>query len=90
MSRTNSLVSELSSEMMSSEGSVRDSRSRQSSHVRENGGDEVGGSDDEDRDDEQRDHPGDVRCPNCGGTTFKATMGEAGHRLRCRSCGTVL
>ena len=91
MSRTNSVVSELSSEMMSSEGSVRDLRSRESSRVRENGGGRAGGrSVGEGEGDEEQDQARDVRCPNCGGTTFKATMGEAGHRLRCRSCGTVL
>lgn len=34
----------------------------------------------------------DVVCPNCGGRTFRATVGEVGkgHRLRCRTCGTVI
>lgn len=32
----------------------------------------------------------EVRCRNCGSSSFKATMGSRGHRLRCRRCGTVV
>ena len=76
MSRSNSIVSELSSEAVSSEGSQREGVSRRASKVESTKS--------------KSDGDDDLKCPTCRNTTFKATMGEAGHRLRCRKCGTFL
>jgi WD repeat-containing protein 44 len=103
ISRQGSVVSVLSSEA-SSGGRSRD-LSRAGSAVGSGGGDgaerrgsarviengerrgsargSVGRSEDEEGD-------ADLKCATCGGTTFKATRAEQGHRLRCRRCGTVL
>ncbi|ETN45232.1 uncharacterized protein HMPREF1541_10109 [Cyphellophora europaea CBS 101466] len=74
MSRTNSMISELSSELMSSEGSQREAVSRRPSKV----------------DSAKSDAEDDLKCSRCGNTTFRATMGDTGHRLRCKKCGTML
>ncbi|KIW86038.1 hypothetical protein Z517_01432 [Fonsecaea pedrosoi CBS 271.37] len=32
----------------------------------------------------------DLKCKNCGGTTFKATMTDKGQSFRCKKCGTAV
>lgn len=73
MSRTNSMISDLSSELVSSEGSQREGLSR-----RESKGESTKSADD------------DLKCPSCNNRTFRATVGDVGHRLRCRKCGTFV
>jgi WD repeat-containing protein 44 len=48
------------------------------------------GDNDERSAEEESNADADLKCANCGGTTFKATLADHGHRLRCRRCGTVL
>ncbi|KAK4946751.1 hypothetical protein LTR10_014253 [Elasticomyces elasticus] len=86
LSRANSYVSQLSSELSVSEpnsanASIRDmdgdderERSRKSRTRRRSSP----GSD------------GDLRCRKCQGRTFKATMTDKGQTLRCKKCGTVV
>ena len=80
MSRANSYVSELSSEMMSSEGEME--RERRDSVMSTGIGE--GGERNAEADLE------DLKCRKCGNTSFKATtsVGE-GQRLRCKRCGTI-
>ena len=106
MSRQNSIVSQLSSEVMSSEANSRDA-----SQTREEFAQETTGGDlrrrSLERSRERREGEGkskreskskekgqgdndDLRCGSCGSGTFKATMQESTQRLRCKRCGTVV
>ena len=71
LSRANSVVSQLSSEIMSSETEeASEEASRRVSVVSAAGE--------------------DMKCANCQGSTFKATMTDKGQSLRCKKCGTVV
>ena len=95
ISRQNSIVSSLSSEMMSSDGSQRGSRgvSRRESRTDELRRESMSRSRERERQGskDSRDSKGsDVKCGNCGSRTFKATITSSGQRLKCRKCGTVV
>ena len=82
LSRNNSIVSELSSEAMSSEVEEptgyerRDSLGSGGPSVGSGGSGQAGG--------------GDLKCGNCGSTSFRAMDGTKGRKLRCKRCGTVV
>ena len=89
LSRAGSYVSQLSSELTGSEGgpspggSVGDDERRASA------------ANDNSRKTKSRRRSSagsasDLKCKNCNGTTFRATMTDNGQSLRCRKCGTVV
>jgi WD40 repeat protein len=74
LSRKNSVVSQLSSEQVSSVGTSEEDpldgvRTRAS---RSGGGGE------------------ELKCAKCGNNAFKAIMGSEGQKLKCKRCGTVV
>jgi WD repeat-containing protein 44 len=74
LSRKNSVVSQLSSEQVSSIGTSEDEpldRARAGTGRPGGGGEEL-------------------KCVKCGNNTFKATMGSEGQKLKCKRCGTVV
>ena len=108
LSRQGSVVSQLSSEVMSSEGDPGSrSRSREGGGGvsrgemrREMEGDLRRRSLSRSRErrearqgtkkETRRKGSDDLRCSNCGNSTFKATTTDGGQRLRCKRCGTVV
>jgi hypothetical protein len=75
LSRKNSVVSQLSSEQVSSVGTSEEEpfgRARDGTGISSGGGEEL-------------------KCAKCGNNTFKATMGAGGRQnLRCKRCSTVV
>lgn len=81
LSRQGSVVSQLSSEVMSDDESLRGGGGGfESGEGRRGSRDSRGG----------QGESSDLTCASCGGTTFKATLGDQGHQLRCKRCGTIL
>ena len=74
LSRKNSVVSQLSSEQVSSVGtSEEDPLDKPGPDAGRSGG---GGE--------------ELKCVKCGNNTFKATIGNDGQKLKCKRCGTML
>jgi hypothetical protein len=74
LSRKNSVVSQLSSEQLSSIGTSEDEPPDED----KTGTGRSGGGGEE------------LKCVKCGNNTFKATMGSVGQKLKCKRCGTVV
>jgi ribosomal protein S27AE len=74
LSRKNSVVSQLSSEQVSSVGT---NESEPPDEARAGTG-RSGGAGEE------------LKCVKCGNNTFKATTSSEGQRLKCKRCGTVV
>ena len=73
LSRKNSVVSQLSSEQVSSVGTSEEETFEDA----RTGTGKAGGGGEE------------LKCAKCGNSTFKATMGTDGQKLKCKRCGTV-
>jgi ribosomal protein S27AE len=107
LSRQNSIISQLSSEILSSEnenergansrsvsttgsrrGSVKPDPNIEPSTTGASGADE--GKEKKKSKSKRRDSEADdLKCRNCNGTSFRATMADTGQRLRCKKCGTI-
>lgn len=84
LSRANSYVSQLSSELTGSSASPS---------VHDMDGDderEAAGRKSRTRRRSSPGNDGDLRCRNCQNRTFKATMTDKGQTFRCKKCGTVV
>lgn len=90
ISRANSYVSQLSSELT---GSERDLHSEQGSVHGMDGDDERSAEKRRKSRSRRRSSAGsdsDLKCKKCGSKTFKATTTEKGQSFRCKKCGTIV
>ncbi|KAK7905666.1 hypothetical protein LTR67_000390 [Exophiala xenobiotica] len=87
LSRAGSYVSQLSSEIGSSEQGANSANV--SVH---DGDDERAGKSRKSRSRRRSSagSEGDLRCRKCGNKTFKTTMADKGQSIRCKKCGTVV
>jgi len=82
LSRANSYVSQLSSDLTGSDNDHDQKDDRQQHNP-----------DREGRRQQRRTSAtseNELKCRNCGNGTFRATMTDTGQRFRCKKCGTVI
>ena len=91
LSRAGSCVSQLSSELTGSEGEPNPSGGMGDGERRDSVA--VGTKNRKSSRSQRRESvasDSDLKCKNCGGTTFRATMTDKWQSFRCKRCGTAL